>query len=96
MLWPSGSTKKKNRKKEKKWKILCVKYVHRWEVNQKEILVPYLLYISESLSVKQNQGVVCLYRMRHTPHPNSLGVRLYRGSNREAYKGWGRGAVERM
>ena len=49
----------------------------------------YLLYISQALGVQQNEGVVCLLRVRHTPHPDSLGVRLHRGSNRETCKGSG-------
>lgn len=53
-------------------------------VDQKRILVPHLLYVSQALGIQQNQGVVWLLRMRYTPHPDSLGVRLHRGSNREA------------
>ena len=49
----------------------------------------YLLYISQALGVKQNEGVVCLLRVRHTPHPDSLGVRLHRGAQREACRGRG-------
>lgn len=61
------------------------------KADQKGILVPHLLYISQSLGVQQNQGVVWLLWMRHTPHPDPLGVRLHRGSNREACRG-----VERL
>lgn len=64
------------------------------KVDQKGILVPYLLYISQSLGVKQNQGMVWLCRVRHTPHPDSLGVRLHRGSNREACRASGEVVID--
>ena len=61
------------------------------EVDSKGILVPCLLYVSKSLRVKKNQDVVWFLRVRHTPHPDALGVRLHRGSNRETCKGEWRG-----
>lgn len=53
------------------------------------LLNAYLLYIPQALSVKQNKGAVWLLRMRHTPHPDSLGVRLHPGAQREACRGSG-------
>ena len=51
------------------------------EVDYKEILVNYLLYVSESLSVKKNQGVVWFLGVRHTPHPDALRATLHCRSN---------------
>lgn len=55
----------------------------------KEDSLPYLLHIAQALGVQEDQSVVRLGGVRHTPHPDALGFRLHCRAQRETYKGSG-------
>lgn len=55
----------------------------KWSVRSKEDSLPYLLHITQTLSVQKDQGVVLLGGVGHTPHPDALGFRPHCGAQTE-------------